>query len=123
MQQLRSAPCTEIVASPEERHGYLLRDYAYLGDDPALLCERLGLLVEMHGHEVIARWQAWAREGQLAPLFDELMRLHYDPHYGRSQARNFRQWDRRTQVPAPDLSEAGIAALASQILRSQAAAA
>ncbi len=123
VQQLRSAPCTEIIASPEERHGYLLRDYAYLGDDPALLCERLGLLVEMHGHEVIARWQAWAREGQLAPLFDELMRLHYDPHYGRSQARNFRQWDRRTQVPAPHLSEAGIAALASQILRSQAAAA
>ena len=115
VQQLRSAPCFEIDASPEERHDYLLRDYAYLGDDPALLCERLGLLVEMHGHEVIARWQAWARSGQLAPLFGELMQLHYDPHYGRSQARNFRQWDSRMQVPAPDLSDAGIAALASHI--------
>jgi len=116
VQQLRNAPCFEIDAAPEERHAYLLRDYAYLGDDPALLCERLGLLVEMHGHEVITRWQGWARGGQLAPLFDELMRLHYDPHYGRSQARNFRHWDGRTQMPAPDLSDAGIAALAGRIL-------
>jgi tRNA 2-selenouridine synthase len=37
---------------------------------------------------VVQRWQTWARARQLAPLFDELMRLHYDPHYGRSQARN-----------------------------------
>ena len=44
------------------------------------------------------------------------MLLHYDPHYGRSQARNFRHWDGRTQMPAPDLSDAGIAALAGRIL-------
>lgn len=116
VQRLRAAPCIEIDAPPEERLAYLLRDYAYLGDEPEALAQRLALLVEMHGRETVRRWQAWAHERQLAPLFDALMRQHYDPHYGRSQARNFSQWGQRTQIAAPDLSETGIAAIAAHIL-------
>ena len=117
VQQLRHAPCIEIEAPTEERLAYLLRDYAYLGDDPEALSERLGVLTEMHGHETIARWQGWARTHALAPLFQELMTLHYDPHYGRSQTRNFTGWAARTRIAAPDLSDAGITALAGAILR------
>lgn len=116
VQRLRAGACIEIQATPEERLSYLLRDYAYLGDDPEALAQRLGMLVELHGKETVQRWQAWARAGQLAPLFDELMQLHYDPHYGRSQARNFALWEGRRIVDAPDLSEAGIEGVARAVL-------
>lgn len=118
VQRLRAGACIEVTATAEERLAYLLRDYAYLGDAPQTLAERLGALTELHGKEVVQRWQAWARGRQLAPLFDELMRLHYDPHYGRSQARNFAQWEGRRQVAAPDLSDAGIERLARAVLAS-----
>ncbi|MBS0508383.1 MAG: tRNA 2-selenouridine(34) synthase MnmH, partial [Proteobacteria bacterium] len=116
VQCLRAAACIEIAAAPQERLAYLLRDYAYLGDDPEALAQRLGVLVELHSRETVQRWQDWARTHQLAPLFEELMRLHYDPHYDRSQARNFAQWDARQRVAAPDLSPDGIARLAQAML-------
>ena len=116
VQRLRAGACIEIAATPAERLSYLLRDYAYLGDDREALAERLGALVELHGKETVQRWQDWARAGQLAPLFEELMHLHYDPHYGRSQARNFACWDGRLQVSAPDLSDEGIVGVAGVVL-------
>lgn len=116
VQRLRAAACIEIEATPGERLSYLLRDYAYLGDDPEALARRLGALTELHGKETVQRWQAWARTGQLAPLFEELMRLHYDPHYGRSHARNFARWDTRQRISAPDLSPEGIAGAARAVL-------
>ena len=116
VQRLRTAPCIEIVATPAERLAYLLRDYAYLGDDPELLAQRLGVLVELHSKETVLRWQDWARTHQLAPLFEELMRLHYDPHYRRSQARNFVQWEGRLRVEVAALSDEGIEAVARAVL-------
>lgn len=116
VERLRAAACIEIEATPDERLAYLLRDYAYLGDDPGTLAKRLGALTELHGKETVQRWQAWAQARDLAPLFAELMRLHYDPHYGRSQARNFARWDTRQRVAAPDLSQAGIARVAQAVL-------
>ncbi|WP_313073486.1 tRNA 2-selenouridine(34) synthase MnmH [Melaminivora sp.] len=115
VQRLRAAACIEVEAPLRERLAYLLRDYAYLGDDPAGLCERLAQWTELHGHATVQRWQTWARLGNLAALFEELMRLHYDPHYGRSQERNFTHWSARRRLPAPDLSPAGIAALAQAV--------
>lgn len=114
--RMRASPCIEIDATHEARLAYLLRDYAYLGDDPEALAGKLGLLKEMQGKETVERWQQWARAGDLAPLFAELMTLHYDPHYRRSQERHFETWSQRRVVPAADLSEAGIAALAEAVL-------
>lgn len=109
---LRAAPVVEIQATPQARLAYLLRDYAYLGDDAALLAEKLGYLKELQGKEAVARWQTWAQQGALSPLFAELMAQHYDPHYERSQSRNFAQWPARQSYATDDLSEAGIERLA-----------
>ena len=114
--RMRASPCIEIDATPEARLAYLLRDYAYLGDDREALADKLGLLKELQGKEVVQRWQQWAREGELPSLFAELMALHYDPHYQRSQARHFEAWAQRHSIPAPDLSDAAIAALADAVL-------
>jgi tRNA 2-selenouridine synthase len=115
--RLRASPCIEIQATPAARLAYLLRDYAYLGDDRQALADRLGQLKELQGKETVARWQQWAQEGALTPLFAELMSLHYDPHYSRSQARNFAQWNQRQAVSTDDLSDAGIDALADRVLQ------
>ena len=115
--QMRSAPVLEVQATPEVRLAFLLRDYAYFGDDVPLLCQRLALLKELQGKETIARWQAWAQAGDFRNLFAELMALHYDPQYLRSQARNFQQWAQRQSVQASSLSEAGIVDLARQVLK------
>lgn len=113
---MRAAPVIDVQASHEARLAYLLRDYAYLGDDVERLCERLSLLKEMQGNETVARWQAWAQAQDLAPLFAELMTLHYDPHYERSQSRHFERWAERQALPASDLSDLAIAQLAQQVL-------
>jgi tRNA 2-selenouridine synthase len=113
--RMRASPCVEIDASLETRVVYLLRDYAYLGDDPDALAEQLAPFKALHGNEQVASWQAWARSRELAPLFAALAAQHYDPHYARSQDKHFLCWDRRTSIPAPGLAEGDIEAIARRI--------
>ena len=91
-------------------------DYAYLGDDRDALADKLEVLKEMQGKETVARWQQWAREADLPHLFAELMALHYDPHYEKSQEMHFKAWDRRRSVATTDLSDQGIEAVADAVL-------
>ena len=114
--QMRAAPCIEVEATPEARLAYLLRDYAYLGDDRAALAEKMGVLKELQGKETVTRWQQWAHEADLPHLFAELMSLHYDPHYQKSQETHFRAWAKRQRVGATDLSDQGIEAVADAVL-------
>jgi tRNA 2-selenouridine synthase len=115
IERMRASPCIEIDATPEARLAFLLQDYAYLGDDGAALAARFESLRQMHGKEVIERWQDWATQGQLSPLFAELTALHYDPLYARSQSQHFHQWAQRQSVPASRLDDEGIAQLARQL--------
>jgi tRNA 2-selenouridine synthase len=112
---MRASPCIEINATNEARLAYLLRDYAYLGDDRTLLADKLALLKDLHGKAVINQWQDWAMQGQLAPLFEALMISHYDPHYVRSQSKNYVGWEKRQSLPCDSLSPEGIAALAQAV--------
>ena len=115
VQHMRKAAVIEIAATPVARLDYLLRDYAYLGDDVDKLCERLGYLKELLGNETIARWHAWAHGGNLQVLFEELMQLHYDPQYERSQTKHFERWAQRLSLLTDDLSDGAITALAIQV--------
>ncbi|MFD2754115.1 tRNA 2-selenouridine(34) synthase MnmH [Comamonas terrae] len=116
VEYMRKAPVIEVRATTGARLSYLLRDYAYLGDDPQALAGKLGWLKELQGSETVGRWQAWAQAGELSPLFEELMLRHYDPHYERSQSSHFTQWASRHVLETDDLSDAGIARLAAQCL-------
>ena len=112
---LRSSPVVDIEATPAARLAYLLRDYAWLGDDPERLHAKLGLLHGLLPGELLAQWQTWALARELAPLFEQLMLRHYDPLYARSQGRNFAQLGQALRVATDDLSEAGIEALARRL--------
>jgi tRNA 2-selenouridine synthase len=116
VERLRSAPCLEICASVETRLAYLLRDYAYLGDDPAALARRLWSLREAHGAQAVAQWQTWAHSHTLAPLFEALATQHYDPLYARSQSGNFKHWAQRRAISAASLDDEGIAQVAQAVL-------
>jgi tRNA 2-selenouridine synthase len=116
VERMRASPCIEIQASADSRLAFLLRDYAYLGDDGPALAQRFEALRALHGKEVIARWQDWAQRSELAPLFAELTALHYDPLYARSQAQHFHLWGARRAVQAGELDDEGIARLA-ELLR------
>ena len=113
--RMRASPVVEIRASHEARLAYLLTDYAWLGDDPQALVDKLGSLRELLPKDLLAQWQAWARDGLLEPLFADLMRKHYDPLYSRSQARDLRSLPDAVVVEAHSLTPEGVDAAARQI--------
>lgn len=115
LERLRASPVVALDATREARLAYLLRDYAWLGDDRAGLAGKLGLLHGLLPNERLAQWQAWAHEGALPALFAELVDQHYDPLYARSQRQNFARLGEAPRVATDDLSEAGIEALARRL--------
>jgi tRNA 2-selenouridine synthase len=115
LQRLRGSPVVEIAASREARLAYLLRDYAWLGDDPQGLADKLGTLHQVLAKDVLAQWQAWALQRSLPPLFDALMAQHYDPLYARSQGRHLERLGHAQRVESNDLSDEGIRRLARQL--------
>jgi len=114
--RMRIATCVEISASRDARIEYLLRDYAWLGEEPELLAEKLGYLKGLVDNETLARWQAWARASALPELYPELIERHYDPLYTRSQNRNFTRFSAAQSFTSTDLSVRGVQALAAEIL-------
>jgi tRNA 2-selenouridine synthase len=118
LDRLRNAPCIEVMAPFEQRVSFLLRDYDELSRDPALLAERIAALRELHGAAAVEHWQALAAAGELATLVEQLLSLHYDPHYARSQQRHLLRWADRVSLSADDLGDAGIDSLAADLQNS-----
>jgi len=115
LQRLRASAVVEIAASRAARLDYLLRDYAWLGDDPQAFADKLGTLREVLPKDVLAQWQAWALQRVLPPLFEALMAQHYDPLYTRSQGRQLERLSHAERVESNDLSDDGIQVLARRI--------
>ena len=113
--RLRESPVVEIAATQEARLAYLLRDYAWLGDDPQGFADKLATLKGLLPNEVLAQWIAWALARDLPPLFAALMAQHYDPLYARSQGRHLERLGQAQRVETDDLSPQGIATLARRI--------
>ncbi len=113
---MRRAPCVMIAASRDARLEFLVRDYAYLGDDIATLQGNLHRLREHQSRETLERWQALAASHALPALFGELIDQHYDPLYRRSQKGNYTDFNAAPHVHTDDLSEQGVRKLAADIL-------
>ena len=115
LDRMRASECIEVVASLKTRLAYLLRDYAYLADDPELLAGKIATLHGLQSNETLARWQAWARTHDIEPLFAELMTMHYDPLYSRSQHGNYTRLRDAAHVLADALAESDLPELATRI--------
>jgi tRNA 2-selenouridine synthase len=97
------------------RVALLLEDYAFFADDVERFCGLLDGLVDLQGRERVGTWQALARSGQWAALFERLMAEHYDPLYDRSMTRHFDL----AAAPALPLVDGSVGALdaAASVLR------
>jgi tRNA 2-selenouridine synthase len=114
---MRAAPCVNIDATREARLEFLVRDYAYLGDDIPRLQSRIDCLHGLQSNETLERWKELASARALPALFGELIDMHYDPLYRRSQNHNYVNFGAARAVKTDDLSPQGIAAVAREIVK------
>jgi len=112
---MRAGQCITIEASIESRVDFLLRDYDYFLGDPDWLLARLHALRDLQGSETVRRWSEYVRNACWRELVTELLRLHYDPLYCRSQKQNYARFDAPLSLATADLSTNGIETLASSI--------
>lgn len=117
---MRASPCVAIEAARDARIEFLVRDYAYLGDDVPDLQSRIDFLRGLQSNEILDRWKDLARQHDLPTLYAEFIDLHYDPLYRRSQNRNFARFPDAPSFACDDLSPAGIRELAQRIFAAQA---
>jgi tRNA 2-selenouridine synthase len=121
IERIRDGECLIIEADREARVSFLLRDYDYFLTRPEFLSQRLEALHSLQSRETIGRWQQFIASGQWAALVGELLELHYDPLYRRSQNHHFVGMAQLQSFTTDDLSPAGVARLASAIVHSRAA--
>ena len=115
IETMRLAACVHIEAAFAARVDFLLRDYDYFLKAPDWLNSRLDVLRNLQSRETIARWQTYVTDGQWRELVSELLELHYDPLYQRSQKRNYAGFGTPLSFSTDDLSPAGIDAAARRI--------
>ena len=120
IEAMRASPCLDVRATMEARVDFLLRDYTYAQQDNAWLLPRLWKLKERQGSKVIEHWQELVEHAQWRLLVQELLEMHYDPLYRQSQGQNYTGERRWPAFETADLSDAGIAEVASRMLQAAA---
>jgi tRNA 2-selenouridine synthase len=115
IETMRSAECVSIEAAFKARVDFLLRDYEYFLTAPDWLNSRLEALRNLQSRETIARWHAYVDNAQWPELVSELLELHYDPLYQRSQNRNYAGFGAPQPFATDDLTPTGVDAVARRI--------
>ncbi|EXI78047.1 MAG: tRNA 2-selenouridine synthase [Candidatus Accumulibacter appositus] len=115
IEAMRGGECFTIEASFSARVDFLLRDYDYFLLAPERLNACLHPLRKLHSVETLQRWQDYVRHAQWRELVSELLELHYDPLYNRSQTRNYGGFATPALFTSDDLSPAGVEALALRV--------
>jgi tRNA 2-selenouridine synthase len=112
---MRQADCVSLDTPQPLRIALLKEEYAHFLADPAALSTRLAHLVELHGRNTIAHWDATAAAGDWDTLVGELLVDHYDPTYSRSIRRNFPRYDEAIHVAPPAIDDAAFRATAAEV--------
>lgn len=115
LETMRAGQCLNIEAAFAARVDFLLTDYAYFLHAPDWLNSRLDALRNLQSRETVARWQDYVRAGQWRELVGELLALHYDPLYQRSQNRNYAGFNTPQTFITDDLGPQGIERVAREI--------
>jgi tRNA 2-selenouridine synthase len=121
IERIRHGECITVEATLDARVAFLLKDYDYFLERPELLGQRLDVLRSLQSRETLNRWQQLIADADWPTLVRELLELHYDPLYRRSQDYNFTGLQALAAIATDDLSPAGIAQLAAAIVHSRAA--
>ena len=117
IQRLRGHGLVLRIEMPDAaRVQLLLQEYGFFADDVERFCRLLDGLVALRGKERVAHWQALARAGQWAHVFELLMREHYDPLYQRSMDNHFASYSSAQEVALADGEAATLAAAAASLV-------
>jgi tRNA 2-selenouridine synthase len=116
IESMRASPCLNLVLDDSERVQLLLEEYDFFVQNGEHFCERLAALKESRGAAQVTQWQAQVRAGDIAPVVQELLKLHYDPVYLQSMRRNFKGFDETGSITPKDRSVAAMADLAREVL-------
>jgi tRNA 2-selenouridine synthase len=116
VEHMRASPCLNLTLPINERVALLLEDYAFFVDNPQHFCDRLDVLTEFRGKLVVDGWKAKVQSGDLAPVVQELLTLHYDPVYVQSMQRNFKQFEQAATMTADDHTMQAMARLAKTLV-------
>ncbi|WP_412480371.1 tRNA 2-selenouridine(34) synthase MnmH [Azonexus sp. IMCC34839] len=119
MERIRNGECLQIDAPIEARVEFLLGDYAYFFDRPALLIERLGHLHSLVSNETLQRWVDFVHAADWPTLVRELLEQHYDPLYRRSQHSHFTGLQQPLVFAQNSLCTAAVDAAAQAIVQSR----
>jgi len=120
LEAIRGAPGLRIDASLPARVDFLLHDYDYAIADPAWLIERLGHLKGLQSNETLERWRSLIAVKDFPALVEELLTLHYDPLYERSQASNYNSFAAAKRYATERLDAAALDQVAAEILATSA---
>lgn len=121
IERIRHGECVTVEATLAARVAFLLKDYDYFLSQPEFLGQRLDVLRSLQSRETLNRWQQLIAGADWPTLVRELLELHYDPLYRRSQDYNFTGLQAEAAIATDDLSAAGIARLAAAIVHSRTA--
>jgi tRNA 2-selenouridine synthase len=116
IEAMRKSPCLNLMLPDAHRVALLLEDYDFFVKDAEHFCDRLGALTEIRGKEQVSAWQAQVRSGEIAPVVQELLTLHYDPVYLQSMRRNFAQFEGAKAISPKGYSAAAMRELAKDLL-------
>jgi len=119
--RIRSGECVAIEATLEARVAFLLKDYDYFLTRPEFLGQRLDVLHALQSGATMLRWQQLIHEADWPTLVRELLELHYDPLYRRSQENNYTGMPDSGIFSSNDLSADGIRQLAAAVVHSRTA--
>lgn len=119
MEKMRASPCIDLRLRDEERVALLLEDYAFFVADPAAFCERLRALTELRGKETVSGWIGKVQAGHTPDVVLELLKLHYDPTYSQSMARNFSEFPSALPCELVDRSAQALNTAARAIIASE----
>lgn len=120
MEAMRHADLIRISSPLPERIKVWEEDFAHFVKDPSILLERVQHLSPLLGHARLKIWNAMAQEGNVRQIFEELMTLHYDPAYVRSDNRLFHGADQAQIYQLNGVDEASMDLASRQILQDQA---
>ena len=114
--RMRASPCVQVEAPLEARLALLMQDYAHFMSDCDRLAQCLSPLIELHGRQVVAGWNAMAQRGAWQVLVEELLTRHYDPAYRRSAAASFEQLNAARVLRMATLDGASLRAAAQRLI-------
>lgn len=115
IEKMRAGECLNIEASFDARVDFLLRDYAHFLMAPEWLNARLQPLRNLQSNETILRWREYTCDGRWRELVSELLQLHYDPLYSRSQTHNYTGFSAPARLVTEDLTPGGIEVVAARV--------